>query len=97
MSALAPLSALLVGLGAFFFVVGAVGLVRFPDALSRLHAVSKAASAGLGLTVLGLLLRADSVLTALKLLFVWGLVQVAGATAAQLVGRSAVRVARHRR
>jgi multicomponent Na+:H+ antiporter subunit G len=97
MNALALLSALLVGLGAFFFVVGAVGLVRFPDALSRLHAVSKATSVGLGLTVLGLLLRADSVFSALKLLFVWGLVQVASATAAQRLGRSAVRVERQRR
>jgi hypothetical protein len=39
---------------------------------------------------------ADSAFTALKLLFVWGLVQLAGATAAQLVGRSAVREERHR-
>ncbi|PTL81239.1 monovalent cation/H(+) antiporter subunit G [Vitiosangium sp. GDMCC 1.1324] len=90
------LSAVLVGLGAFFFAVGALGLVRFPDALSRLHVMSKAACTGLGLTVLGLLIRVGSVLTALKLLFVWGLVLVASATGGQLVGRRVVRGARRR-
>ncbi len=77
--------------------MGALGLVRFPDALSRLNAVSKAACAGLGFTVLGLLLRADSVFAALKLLFIWGIVLVACATSVQLVGRSAVREERRRR
>ena len=97
MSPLDLLSALLVGLGAFFFIVGAVGLMRFPDALSRLHAVSKAASMGLGLTVLGLLVRSDTVFTALKLLFVWGLVLVVSSTGGQLVGCFAVREERRRR
>jgi multicomponent Na+:H+ antiporter subunit G len=96
MSPLEPLSILLVVLGVFFFAVGAVGLVRFPDALSRLHVVSKAASAGLGLTVLGLLLRAGSVFLALKLLFVWGLVLMASATGRQLAGHCAVRGERRR-
>lgn len=96
MSPLELLSVLLVALGVFFFAVGAVGLVRFPDALSRLHVVSKAASAGMGLTVLGLLLHAGSVFLALKLLFVWGLVLVASATGGQLAGRSAVRNERRR-
>ncbi|HSP79414.1 MAG TPA: monovalent cation/H(+) antiporter subunit G [Myxococcaceae bacterium] len=84
------LSALLVGLGAAFYAAGTVGLLRFPDALSRVHAVAKADSAGLGLTVLGLLLQVDSVFTALKLLFVWGLALVASASGAQLVARAAV-------
>ncbi|WP_257453302.1 cation:proton antiporter [Archangium lipolyticum] len=97
MSPLDLLSAVLVGLGYFFFFVGALGLVRFPDALSRLNAVSKAVSAGLGLTVLGLLLRADSVFAALKLLFICGIVLVASTTSAQLAGRSAVREERRRR
>jgi multicomponent Na+:H+ antiporter subunit G len=96
MNPLGLFSSVLVGLGAFFFVVGALGLVRFPDALSRLHAVSKAASAGLGLTVLGLLLRADSIFSALKLVFVWAIVLVASATGSQLLGRSAVHAERRR-
>jgi multicomponent Na+:H+ antiporter subunit G len=77
-----------IGAGAFFFLAGTVGLLRFPDPLSRLHALTKADNLGLGLIVLGLLPRSDSLLAALKLVAIWALVQLAGATAAQLVGRA---------
>jgi multicomponent Na+:H+ antiporter subunit G len=74
--------------GVFFFLAGTVGLLRFPDALSRLHALTKADNLGLGLVVLGLLPRSESLLAALKLIAIWALVQLASATAAQLVGRA---------
>ena len=77
-----------IGAGVFFFLAGAVGLLRFPDALSRLHALTKADNLALGLVVLGLLPRSESLLAALKLVAIWALVQLAGATAAQLVGRA---------
>ena len=63
-------------------------MLRFPDALSRLHALTKADNLGLGLVVLGLLPRSESPLAALKLIAIWALVQLAGASAAQLVGRA---------
>jgi multicomponent Na+:H+ antiporter subunit G len=74
--------------GLFFFLAGTVGLLRFPDALSRLHALTKADNLGLGLIVIGLLPRADGLLGALKLLAVWCLVLLAGATVAQLIARA---------
>jgi multicomponent Na+:H+ antiporter subunit G len=77
--------------GAFFFFAGTVGLLRFPDALTRLHALTKADNLGLGLIVLGLLPRADGLLGALKLMAIWALVQLAGATSAQLIARAARR------
>jgi multicomponent Na+:H+ antiporter subunit G len=77
-----------IGVGVFFFLAGTMGLLRFPDALSRLHALTKADNLGLGLVVLGLLPRSESLLGALKLVAIWALVQLAGATAAQLVGRA---------
>jgi multicomponent Na+:H+ antiporter subunit G len=77
-----------IGAGVFFFLAGTVGLLRFPDALSRLHALTKADNLGLGLVVLGLLPRAESPLAALRLLAIWALVQLAGATTAQLIGRA---------
>ena len=49
---------------------------------------TQAVGHGLGLVVLGLLPRSESPLTALKLVAIWALVQLAGATAAQLVGRA---------
>ncbi len=77
--------------GVFFFMAGTVGLLRFPDALTRLHALTKADNLGLGLIVFGLLPRADGPLCALKLVAVWLLVQFAGGTVAQLIGREARR------
>ena len=74
--------------GVFFFLAGTVGLLRFPDPLSRLHALTKADNLGLGLIVLGLLPPAESLLAGLKLVAIWALVQLAGATAAQLIGRA---------
>jgi len=80
-----------VGAGAFFFLAGTVGLLRFPDPLTRLHALSKADNLGVGLIVLGLLPRADGPISALKLIVVWLLVQSAGATVSQLIARAARR------
>ena len=71
--------------GAFFFIAGTVGLLRFPDTLSRVHALTKADNLGLGLIVLGLLPLAGGLAEALKLVLIWLLVLLGGATAAQLI------------
>ncbi|MFN8982687.1 MAG: cation:proton antiporter [Alphaproteobacteria bacterium] len=71
--------------GAFFFIAGTLGLLRFGDTLSRVHALTKADNLGLGLIVLGLLPLADSTADALKLIVIWALVLLGGTTAAQLV------------
>jgi multicomponent Na+:H+ antiporter subunit G len=77
-----------VSAGAFFFLAGTVGLLRFPDALTRLHALTKADNLGLGLVVLGLLPRTDGPLSALKLICVWLLVLLGTATVGQLIART---------
>ena len=74
--------------GAAFFMAGSVGLLRFPDSLTRLHALTKADNLGLGLIVLGLLPQADSLLGGLKLVAVWLLVQLGSATVAQLIAHA---------
>lgn len=78
---------LLVGAGCVFLAAGTAGLLRFPDAVSRLHALTKADGLGLGLIVLGLLPRAGSLAGALKLLAIWVLVLLAGAMVGQMVAR----------
>jgi multicomponent Na+:H+ antiporter subunit G len=80
-----------VSAGVLFFVAGVAGLLRFPDALTRLHALTKADNVGLGLIVAGLLPQAGSVLAGLKLLLVWLTVLIAGATVGQLIARVARR------
>src|SRR6476619_8594595 len=79
-----------IGAGVFFFLAGTLGLVRFPDPLTRLHALTKADNLGLGLIVLGLLPRAGSLRGGLKLVCVWLLVLLAGAPVSQLIARAAV-------
>ena len=74
--------------GAVFYLAGTVGLLRFPDAYNRLHALTKADNLGLVLVVIGLLPQVDSVLAAFKLLLVWLLVLLSSAAVAQLIARS---------
>lgn len=73
--------------GLFFFLAGTLGLLRFPDAYSRLHAVTKADTLGLGLIVVGLSLRSDNGYSIAVMLLVWMLVMASGATACQLLAR----------
>jgi multicomponent Na+:H+ antiporter subunit G len=75
-------------IASFFFLSGTVGVLRFPDALTRLHAVTKADNVGLGFVVLGLMVRADSVLLGAKLLLIWLLTLLASATSAYLIATS---------
>ena len=87
-AALEIFTVLAVSVGAFFFLAGTVGLLRFPDPLTRLHALTTADNLGLGLFVLGLWPLASGPLDALKLIAVWLLAQMAGATVAQLIARA---------
>jgi multicomponent Na+:H+ antiporter subunit G len=77
--------------GAVFYLAGTVGLLRFPDAYTRLHALTKADNLGMALVVLGLLPRAGGLLAALKLVLVWLLVLLSSAAVSQLIARSARR------
>jgi len=77
-----------VSAGAFVFMAGTVGLLRFPDELTRLHALTKADNLGLGLIVFGLLPQMDNMFAALKLISVWLLVQFSGAMVTQLIART---------
>lgn len=74
-----------VSAGAFFFLAGTIGLLRFPDSLTRLHALTKADNLGLGLVVLGLLPQVGSWPDALKLACIWLLVLFSGAGVSQLI------------
>jgi multicomponent Na+:H+ antiporter subunit G len=85
-----------VAAGAVFFLAGTVGLLRFPDPPSRLHALTKADTLGLGLIVLGLLPQTNGLLGAAKLVLVWALAQLAGTVVTQLLARVASRGERAR-
>jgi len=78
-------------LGGLFFLAGTVGLLRFPDVYTRLHALTKADNLGLGLVIAGLALQAESWAAVGKLMLIWLLVLVASAFACHLVARAALR------
>ncbi len=90
MTALDLLSAVLLAAGAFFFLAGTVGLLRFPDVYTRLHALTKVDNLGLGFVVLALMLQADTFADGLKLALIWGLALAASATAAYLLAHNAL-------
>ncbi|MDY0340124.1 MAG: monovalent cation/H(+) antiporter subunit G [Coriobacteriia bacterium] len=75
---------------AFFFFAGSVGLVRFPDVYTRLHALTKSDNLGLGLLIAGLALQADSWMRVVKLILIWMFVIFASATACHLVANAAI-------
>ncbi len=83
------LSILLLLAGAVFFFAGTLGLLRFPDIYTRLHALTKADNVGLGLMVAGLALQADSMAAVGKLTVIWLLVLLAGASVAHLIAAAA--------
>jgi multicomponent Na+:H+ antiporter subunit G len=85
------LSAAFLLTGALFFVAGTVGLLRFPDVYSRLHVLAKVDNLGLGFLLLGLLPRAQSIASALKLVLVWMLALMASALVSLLIARRARR------
>jgi multicomponent Na+:H+ antiporter subunit G len=78
-------------LGAGFFLAGTIGLLRFPDTHSRLHALTKADNVGLGLIAVGLALQAGSALAAAKLAVIWLLAIFSSATSCYLIARHALR------
>jgi multicomponent Na+:H+ antiporter subunit G len=85
------ISALLITAGALFFLAGSVGLLRFPDVLTRLHALTKADNLGLGLVAAGVALQADSWLTVVKLGLIWLLVLAGSATVCCLIAGTVLR------
>jgi multicomponent Na+:H+ antiporter subunit G len=86
------LSMALLLVGGFFFFAGTVGLLRFPDVYSRLHALAKADNLGLGCILFGLAVQAESLAAALKLLLIWPLVMAASASIGFAIARRAHRL-----
>lgn len=84
------LSLALLACAAFFFLAGTVGLLRFPDVYTRLHALTKVDNLGLGFVVLALMLQAQTLAGVLKLALIWALALAASATASYLLAQYAL-------
>lgn len=84
---LEALTWLLLALAALFFSAGTLGLLRLPDTLSRIHALTKADNLGLGLAALALLLHAESWAAAAQIGLIWLLALAASAASGYLIAR----------
>lgn len=86
------LTALLLAAGSYFFTTGTIGLVRFPDVRSQLHALTKADNLGLGLILLAVALQVNSWTVAGVLLLTWLLALCASSVSAQVIAGLQVEV-----
>lgn len=75
--------------GAFFCVVGGIGLHRLPDFFSRLHGAGVTDTLGAGLVIFGLILQAGLSLVAIKLLFILGLLWLTSPTSTHAIAKAA--------
>jgi multicomponent Na+:H+ antiporter subunit G len=85
------LSAVLMLTGVALAVVAALGLVRFPDVFSRMHAATKPSTLGLLLITVGAAVRMDQGSDAVKLLLVAAFQFLTAPVAAHMIGRAAYR------
>jgi len=76
--------------GSFFVVVGSLGLVRFPEFFTRIHAASITDTLGAGLMILGLLLQSPHWLVAAKLVLIVMFLVLTGPTATHALAKAAL-------
>ena len=76
-------------IGAGFMFIAALGLVRFPDLFTRMHAGSKASTLGLGCILVGVAISFPSALVIAKCVMVLLFIFLTAPIAAHMIGRAA--------
>lgn len=84
------LSWILILAGSAFTLIGALGILRFPDFWSRLHAASVTDSAGVILLLAGMSLQAGWTLITAKLLIIFAFLFITGPTSTHAVANAAL-------
>jgi multicomponent Na+:H+ antiporter subunit G len=79
----------LVYAGAAFCLIGAIGVLRFPDVYSRMHAAGITDTLGALLVLVGLMLLAGFSLALVKLLFILAFLWMASPTATHALAKAA--------
>lgn len=89
MIALDFLSGALIAIGVFFGLTGAVGLFRFPDFFTRVHAASVTDSVSAIFILVGLALQSGFTLVTVKLAFILLFLLLTAPTASHALAKSA--------
>ena len=76
-------------LGGLLTLVGALGVLRFPDVYTRIHAASITDTGGATLLLLGLGLMSGWNLVTLKLVIAWAFIMLTSPTAAHSLANAA--------
>lgn len=85
------LVAFLILFGCTFCLVAAVGLIRLPDTLIRMHAATKAGTLGAGLILIAVAVFFNDTGTVVRALLVLVFLYITAPVAAHLIGRAAYR------
>lgn len=80
--------ALLLYGGVFFFFVGSVGLIRFPNTLTRAHGAAKCDTLGAMLSLSALVVYDGITFSSLKLIVTIAFLWLTNPTATHLIGNS---------
>ena len=83
------IAAILMVIGSLFCLVSAVGMLRLPDTLMRMHAATKAGTLGTGLIVVAVAIFTNELGTTLKAIAVIVFLLLTAPVAAHLIGRAA--------
>ena len=81
--------------GSFFCLSGGVGLLRFPDFYTRIHAASLTDTLGAGLILIGLMFQAGGGIVLAKLIMILTLSLLAGTTASHAMAKAALKSGMH--
>ncbi len=76
--------------GGFAVLVGNIGILRFPEFFSRVHAAGVTETAGIGFIIAGLMIQAGLSLISLKLLIILALVLLTSPTASHALAKAAI-------
>lgn len=75
--------------GLFFFVVGTIGILRFPDLFTRAHSAAKCDTLGAVLCLIALMIHSGFGFTSFKLLLVIIFLWITNPTATHLISKAA--------
>ena len=76
--------------GSTFLIIGTIGLIRFPDFFTRLHACSVVDTLGFILIMMGLMLQAGLSLVTVKLILIVIFILLTSPTAAHALAKAAL-------
>jgi len=75
--------------GAMLCMIGTIGVLRFPDFYTRLHAASITDTSGAGLVLLGMLLMAPHWLVLVKVFCIFGFLLLTSVTSSHALANAA--------